>query len=234
MAVSAPVDFLIIAALEEERDALLRRLPGFQQLPPSEDDVRVYYAARIQAAHPGGSPCTYSVVVVCLSNMGRVQTTATASDAIRRWNPGYVILVGIAGGLKSAGVALGDILIAEQIADYELQKITDERSEIRWTAQPVDQRLLEFSRSLTAETWRTEIKERRPSNESGTPKRHQGTVATGDKVVTVTALLESFRNQTWPKLIGVEMEAGGAVVSAHPVALPARFLHGPMRLGPRG
>jgi nucleoside phosphorylase len=106
MAAAPPVDFLLITALEEERDAVLRRLPGYQQLPPSRDDVRVYYSATIQAKQAGGAFCTYSMIL-CMVGMGRVPATAATSDAIRRCVPDYVMLVGIAGGLKSAGVGLG-------------------------------------------------------------------------------------------------------------------------------
>src|SRR5262245_26741400 len=116
----APIDFLLITALEEEREAVLRRLPGYRQLPPTRDDVRVYYSATIEAKQGDGT-CTYAVIV-CMVGMGRVPATAATTDAIRRWAPDYVVLIGIAGGLKSAGIGLGDILIAEQIADYQSQR----------------------------------------------------------------------------------------------------------------
>src|SRR5262245_2531571 len=105
----APVDFVLITALEEERDAVLSRLPGWRQLPPNKDDTRVYYSATVEARY-GEESCTYSVIV-CMVGMGRVTATAGTNDAIRRWAPDYVILIGIAGGLKTAGVSLGDILI---------------------------------------------------------------------------------------------------------------------------
>ena len=38
-----PVDFVIVTALEEERDAVLDKLPGYQRLTPTEEDIRVYY-----------------------------------------------------------------------------------------------------------------------------------------------------------------------------------------------
>jgi nucleoside phosphorylase len=214
MPVPASVDFLLITALEEERDAVLKRLPGYQQLPPSRDDVRVFYSSTIQAKLADGTECSYSAIV-CMVGMGRVPATAATSDAIRRWSPDYVVLIGIAGGLKSAGVGLGDILLAEQIADYQSQKITEEKTEIRWSALPVDHRLLEFSRSIPVTTWLPEISEPRPHGGQGMPKRHIGTITTGDAVIAVTEILESFRDTNWPKLIGVEMEAGGAAVSAH-------------------
>ena len=69
MTVPAPIDFLLITALEAERDAVLSRLPGYQQLPASHDDVRVYYLATIQAVQAGGSGCTYTVIL-CMVGMG--------------------------------------------------------------------------------------------------------------------------------------------------------------------
>ncbi len=195
MSISPPVDFLIITALEEERDAVLQRLPGYQQTLTSDVDVRIYYEAVVEAIRADRARCHYLVVVVCLSNMGRVQASATAGDAIRRWDPRYVLLVGIAGGLKAAGVGLGDILIAEQIADYESQKVTADGNQIRWSAYPVDHRLLEFSRGMVAAVWQSDIRVSRPEKPDQMPKRHQGTITTGDKVIAVDEVLESFKSQ---------------------------------------
>lgn len=60
-----PVDFVIVTALEEERDAVLSLLPSAEQIPPSRHDIR---------------------------------------------------LVGIAGGIASRNVALGDIIVSEDYA----------------------------------------------------------------------------------------------------------------------
>ena len=38
--VNAPVDFVIVTALEEERAALLAKLPDCQPLPPEPQDIR--------------------------------------------------------------------------------------------------------------------------------------------------------------------------------------------------
>src|SRR5262245_40864074 len=126
MAGSPPVDVVLITPLEEERDAVLAKLDGHRQLPPTVDDIRVYYAAKLPVTFPDGATATYRVVVMPLLNMGRVEDANATGDAIRRWQPRYVWLVGIAGGLAKAGVALGDVLIADQVADYELQKLTPE------------------------------------------------------------------------------------------------------------
>lgn len=51
------------------------------------------------------------------------------------------------------------------------------------------------------------------ATDAGQPKRLVGPVATGDKVIARRALLDKLRAD-WPKLIGVEMEAGGAAAAA--------------------
>jgi nucleoside phosphorylase len=233
-----PVDFLIVTALVEERDAVLSKLPVPQAQPPSEDDVRHYYTATVDAKWSDSTTCVYSVALVSLANMGRLQAAATAQDAIRRWRPRIVMLVGIAGGLESSGVGLGDILIADLIVDYELQKLTEgrhrigwlqrvlslfgigrhqriveHRAQIRWNAHPVDQRLLEFAMNFPPDKWHPLVGISRP--QAGEPGWHKGTVATGDKVIAVNDVLESYKKQSWSKLIGVEMEAGGVALVAH-------------------
>jgi nucleoside phosphorylase len=200
-----PVDVVMITPLEEERDAVLAQLAGARQLPPTQDDIRVYYAAELPVTFPDGTTATYRVVVVPLLNMGRVEAANATGDAIRRWRPRYVWLVGIAGGLAKAGVALGDVLIADQVADYELQKLTPETTSIRWQVHRVDPRLLGAALNLRADGWQRLVTCARP--EAGTPRRRIGPICTGDKVIA-NGLLDAYRD-VWEKLIGVEMEAGG-------------------------
>jgi nucleoside phosphorylase/tetratricopeptide (TPR) repeat protein len=210
-----PIDFLLIAPLPEERDALLARMPGHRKLPPSDDDIRVYYAAKISAHFPDGQPVTYSAVVLPLAGMGHTQATSACGDAIRRFAPRYVLLVGIAGGIAKNGVSLGDLLLSDQVADYELAKITPAGASIRWQVHPVDQRLLIAAQNHAggdlAETAAT-----RP--QPGRPRVHVGPVCTGNKVVADDSLADQLRD-VWVKLIGVEMEAGGV---ANAVAQSAR------------
>lgn len=202
-----PVDFVIVTALEEERDAVLDRLPGWQKLPPSEQDIRVYYQAELPVTYPGGAESAYSIVVVSLLEMGRVEAANATGDAIRRWWPRYVLLVGIAGGVGKRGVKLGDILVSDQVVDYEQQKITPDGPQIRWEAHRADPRLLGAAKSLATQDCLALVKEKRPTG--GGPTRHVGPIATGDKVIADEELLKRHE-EVWRKLTGVEMEAGGA------------------------
>ena len=88
-----------------------------------------------------------------LLGMGRVEAANAAGDAIRRWRPRYILLVGVAGGMAKAGVGLGDVLISDQIVDYELQKSTMDKKAIRWQVHRVDPRLLGARKNVIGDEW---------------------------------------------------------------------------------
>jgi nucleoside phosphorylase len=205
-----PTDFVIITALQEELEALLVKLPSPQRLPPIDEDVHVYYQTNLPITFSNGMLGSYRLVLMSLLGMGRVQAANATNDAIRQWHPRYVLLVGIAGGIAETGVKRGDVLISDQIVDYELQKLTVEGEQIRWESYRADPRLLEAARHLR-ENGRSLIKKQRPQR--GTSKSFIGPVATGDKVVAIKNVLEHYRGD-WPKLIGIEMEAGGVASAA--------------------
>lgn len=206
-----PVDVLVITALEEERDAFLSYLDNPRQMPASTDDVRVYHYSELQALMSDGTPIVYKLALLCVAGMGRVKAASATSDAIRAWTPANVMLVGIAGGIVGE-VNLGDILVADQVADYEVQKVFPGRRAplVRWEAHRADARLSGFAAAFTDDSWTKTVREERPFE--GECTRHIGTVATGDKVVTADKLLRTYK-KTWPKLIGVEMEAGGVALA---------------------
>jgi len=45
----APVDFVIITALEEEREAVLAMLSDYSTLDKEKGDIHTYYSARVQS-----------------------------------------------------------------------------------------------------------------------------------------------------------------------------------------
>jgi nucleoside phosphorylase len=151
--------------------------------------------------------------------MGRLQAATATSDAIRKWCPRYVLLVGIAGGVAQKNVELGDILISTQIVDYELQKLTPAGPEMRWEVHRADPRLLGAARNLSKD-WQELTKVNRPG--SGQPKRHVGPIASGDKVIAFREVMKKHRD-AWPALIGVEMEAAGVVTAAFQSTEPPGF-----------
>lgn len=217
------VDFVIVTALEEERDAVLSKLPGWRKLPPTDDDVRVYFHSELPVIYSDGTKFSYSIVVVSLPGMGRVEGVNTTKDAINRWKPRYVLLVGIAAGFEENDASLGDVLVSDQVVDYELQKVFEEpprsgfwnwlfgkqpkpRESYRFKVQPADTRLVQAAQNFSGDGWNALMTVPRPDTDK--PTRLVGPMATGDKVVQRKALVNELLSY-WPKLVGLEMEAGG-------------------------
>ncbi len=214
------IDFVLVTALEEERDAILDKLPGYRKLSPVKNDIRIYFQAELPVIFPGGEAGAYRVIVMPLLGMGRVQAAAATKDAIARWHPRYVVLAGIAGGLAAQGINIGDILIADQIVDYELQKVTPQGAQVRWEVHRADPRLLNACRNFIGESWQELVQLERP--DQGKLQRHTGPIASGDKVIAFGDVLERYR-EIWPKLIGVEMEAAGVAAATFQSPDPPGF-----------
>jgi nucleoside phosphorylase len=215
----APVDFLLFAALEEERDALLSKLPGYRKLEGNGTDVHVYYQSKVATRRRDRA--VYRVVVTSPAGMGPVQAAITASAATARWRPEHVIAVGIAGGVTDE-VGLGDVLVARSVADYTLGKVREDGTrEERWEMYPADVGLLNAATAFR-EGWADLVAVARPEGE-GTLTRHAGVIASGGDVIASEALIAAYRKDM-PKLIGVEMEGGGVAAALHGHVLRPRFL----------
>jgi nucleoside phosphorylase len=208
-AATAPVvDFLILAPLKEEREAVLAQLGSAHRLPPDEQDVRVYYQADVATTLAGGTAGSYRVIVTSPLGLGRVEAATVTADAIRRFQPRYVLLVGIAGGAPEE-VALGDVLLAEQFVDYEQQTLAADGARLRYQTFRADPRLYGAAQHLSR--WEAAVRATRPTE--GSPSVHTGIVISGDKVQAKAAALAPYKAD-WPKLIGVEMEAAGVAAAA--------------------
>jgi nucleoside phosphorylase len=208
---SSQTDFVIVTALEEEFDAVTTLLPKCEKLPPSEDDTRVFFQSEIDVEFSTSSKGVYRLALLCLHGMGRVEAANATNDAIRRFSPRYVLLVGIAGGISNNDVELGDVLISNQVVDYELQKVRQDSSEFRFVSHNVDPRLLNAVNHYKIATCLDLVSLTRPA--AGVPKKHVGPIATGDKVVANSEFLSEFL-KSYPKAIGVEMESGGVASAA--------------------
>ena len=154
MAATRPVDFLIFAPLPEERAAVLKRLPAAQRLPPDKKDILIYHEALLPVRLADGAEGSYRIIIVSPIGMGRVAAATATTKAIERWAPLYVLVVGIAGGCSSS-VGLGDVLVADQVVDYELQKVTAEGPEVRYVVHPTDARLRNAAQYLEEDAWRS-------------------------------------------------------------------------------
>lgn len=205
-------DFVVLAPLEEERDAVLGLLPAVWRLPPDAQDIRIYYGAELPVWLADGTEGVYRLIVASPLGSGRVEAAAATSDAIHRFRPRYVLLVGIAEGV-SDGVEPGDVLVADQFVDYEQQKLTAHGAQIRYQAYRAAPRLLIASQHLR--DWQKTVTATRP--DAGHSRRHLGPIVCGDKIFATRSGLHAYL-QDWPRLIGIETESARVASAAFQAA----------------
>ena len=216
-ATSAPVDFVVITALEEERDAMLSKMRGARKLDKQATDIHTYYRASVRTNRRDGSE--YRVVVTSLLNMGPINASAQAVSVVNRWKPKYVLLVGIACGVPGE-VNYGDVLIATQVADYTPGKLIDGSRQVRWEVFPCGASLLDSANNVPA-NWERKIGVVRPKTDK--VLRHKGVVASGGDVISDDQVIATY-SESWPKLVGIEMEGGGVAAGVHQTTDRPEFL----------
>ncbi|MTE13673.1 5'-methylthioadenosine/S-adenosylhomocysteine nucleosidase family protein [Nocardia aurantiaca] len=202
---SAPIiDTVILAALELERAAVVRALGEYVEYP--------WRGRKLQMGTIGDR----RILVVPLDGMGNVNSAYVAQRAIGIWNPAQVLLVGIAGGARAGAgdLALGDVLVPEQVVGYELAKVTPTGAVPRYEVYRPDQELLAVARGVAADDWTTGIRIARPDDSLAVPCARFGPVLCGEKVVADETFLASLQT-SWPKAIGIEMEALGVALAAY-------------------
>lgn len=213
------VDFLIITALPEERDAVLEKLGDCETDPIN--DSPTYYKSSV-LVHP--LDINYKVAVTMLKQMGNVEAAQHASQAINELNPAYVLMVGIAGGIKGE-VKLGDVVIATQLFYYELAKEKPEGCDRRPQMPPTDSRLLNKAQNYLDTNWHTLITAKRPDSsvDVDSPKVHFGVIAVGEKVIADENRVNELKSMH-SKLLAVEMESFGVASACANAANRPRFL----------
>jgi len=207
-------DIVLITALQLEEQALLKYIG---QTEESNAKGRKYHR---------GTVGHYNVVVSCALGMGNVRAAAVVNEAIGIWNPAHIILVGYAGGVKKKNERmLGDVLVADQVVDYELGKDKSEGIERRYQAYRPAHLLLAGAKLLQPNMWALSIDTPRPDGNTGrvVPKVHFGTIASGMKVIVNLELVEELQAD-WTELIGVDMEGMGLALAAYESAASPGFL----------
>jgi nucleoside phosphorylase len=75
------------------------------------------------------------VVALRASGMGMTAAAIRSAQAIARFAPRVVVMIGIAAGTRMTGRNYGDPLIADPCVDYASGKIGLKGSKPRWTAK---------------------------------------------------------------------------------------------------
>jgi nucleoside phosphorylase len=187
---------LLVTALGVETEAL-RRLLAFSEAqrtsgPPRGFDTYMFPSGRrLTVANTGGT--------------GRLSAALYIQRLCAEAEFDVVVLVGICAGIGK-DVRIGDVVVSDQIVDYEPAKVTDAGTQRRFSVFRSSFGLGQAMTSFDGGSWRWLLDGRLP--EGRTPVRHVGTVLSGDKVIASSRMKSMFLKQ-WPQALALEMEAAG-------------------------
>jgi nucleoside phosphorylase len=222
------IDFVIVTGLKEEIETLLDAIPDLKEIA-DERQSDVWYRGRINSERGYG----YSIVATLSKEMGPVPATLLTERIIARWNPAYIILLGIAGSF-SKDIRLGDVIVSQQIFYYGPGKATNESIQYRPEGYPCSMVLVRQLQALTIDKKRmTSL--RADANRSARkkakkapktwkrkdldalllhkPETYFGTVASGELVVASQKKQKELL-KLHGKILGTEMEGAGVLRAA--------------------
>ncbi len=215
------VDFAIIVALPKELAAVRKFFPELVQVAASSSSSRSYYRASVPTIRGG----TYRIIVTLLHSMGNLEAAHATSDLIREWNPRFVLVNGIAGGLSRNSQNFGDVVVSDSVVYYEPAKLRPNGQEKRSRYFLADPSLLDGMLNLTSSVWKTRLQSR-PDGASSTvfaPRIHIGPIASGEKVIATIEVADDLLLAE-PNLVAVEMESAGVASAAFSAVKKVGFL----------
>ena len=107
----------IMAAMQEEIDALLNELPAASAVV--NDGRRIYHSGELW-----GTP-----VVMVFSRWGKVAAATTATDLISDFQVSEILFTGVAGGLDPA-LGIGDVVVAHRLIQHDAGVLHDHGIEV--------------------------------------------------------------------------------------------------------
>ena len=212
-------EFLVITALDEETEALKKRL----------DDVTWIKGTRYSygtVTCEGGEE-KYGVVYGQCTVPGTSPACQLATEGMDTYMPRYVLLIGIVAGFPERGVSLGDVLVPWWIIPYEKAKITPKGVEYRGHRVRVTAlRLLHIAKQIAEHKpglRHLDIQESRPDNSQRTFPIiwSQGALGSGDKIVGhELSDIRRYLIDNHKDAVGLETEAAGVSVACYEKQIP--------------
>jgi nucleoside phosphorylase len=209
-------ELMIFVALEEE----FQILQGRWNLRRAFVD----FAAR-------GAINEFAIDVVCARDMGRVPAAvATGLYLAKRENdpPRLVLIVGLAGGFHD-GTEEGMIIVPNTVVDLATRKIGDKgdqtTTQFRRRDFSLDQSVYEYMTSFEFDENQWQQRAIRDGDwpPHRRPSFRPGLITSLDEVVSSAAWQKTLLDDS-PKLLGVEMEAGGVCAVAERYKVPVTMI----------
>ena len=141
--------------------------------------------------------------------IGPGAATTRTMDALQTLKPRpfAVVVAGIAFGLRRGEQTMGDVLLAEQIRLYEVERYGDRRRVARGDRPATSDVLFDWFRSCEVDWSPNQAREQRPVV-------HSGLLMSGEKLVDDPAFVADLLRLE-PEAIGGEMEVAGVYSAAY-------------------
>ncbi|MBL7781576.1 MAG: 5'-methylthioadenosine/S-adenosylhomocysteine nucleosidase [Saprospiraceae bacterium] len=186
---------LLLTPLQLEFDAVARHVHNRKST--------VLEAATYETGSFDGAHHSYRVVL-CQPGMKNVEMALATERAIQKFQPQFVLLIGIAGGVKDVHIA--DVLIATKAYGYDAGKEDADGFKARPSAESFSADLLTYAQQLS----RSPAWKKRTTDQAPDASIFLGPIAAGDKVVASTNNPTFQRiKQHFNDTLGLEMEVAG-------------------------
>lgn len=207
-------DIAIITALNKEFEQL-KSITKCERLN-IQDDPLIYYKTILNTKNNNN----LKIIICCINQMGMHAAATVSSKIMSMFSPSKLFISGICAGIKSTGVNIGDIIIANQSWDYESGKlIEDETGEWKFKADMqclptnhgIIMELTDFSNSKNIiSNIYNEFKGKKPDTHINVIF---GSVGSGPYVLSSKRYLEKLIESD-RKLKGIDMEGFGIYKAA--------------------
>jgi nucleoside phosphorylase/CheY-like chemotaxis protein len=164
-------------------------------------------------------------------SIGRVPAAVETMSFLQSTRPRLLLVLGLGGGFGEGGVCPGDVLVATQIPDLASRKVGQSGGRSNEQIRPEGFRVANQVRkgldhsAFKSDKWGLRVAKEGAWNVGTYPAVRFGPIASVDEVVSSNAR-RSVLLSTWPKLVGVEMEAGGVCAAAERFGVPVDVIRG--------
>lgn len=224
-------DVAIINALQTPENDILKQVlsndKGWEQIIVKNDNCTSYYGSSIETSKHRNIK-----IVTCHSNqMGGEAIAALTTKVIYHFRPKYVFMTGIMAALESPNIALGDVIVAQEVFNGASGKIKDVTKKQEGTIQLMpdykhfntDPSFINIVNELKKNNLLLKnIVEESPCERKSTSsslKIHTGPVASMPAVITSDQVVKFLEGHA-RKLVGIEMEAYGMYYAAENAVEP--------------
>jgi len=199
------IDFAVIATLDEEYKAV-KEVFQLQEKDLKTEKNFSYYYKKIEEV---------GVAFFKFPERGNSNSSSQTTEIIRNFSPRFIILVGIAGGVKK-NINLGDVAVSDNLKYYEYKKISKEREEHRDISIDPPSNELKDIIQYVGEGWKDKIKTSRPDEKlKEEPKVVHGLIMSGETILSGKVPQYIFDIIISEKPIAFETEAAGVAKACY-------------------